>query len=171
MRLAGIAPRMNTIAGDWPDAPLDRNGYDVILFANVCHLEPADQVARMLKRFRAALRPNGILVVVDTIPESHDAAPPSVLLHGLRLSLRSERGELHDLQQYQQCLRAAGLRHVRTTALVEGDANVRAVVARRVRTTSAEPSATPSSSPRRRDRPPRPVRESSRSDKTNRPLR
>ncbi len=134
---AGVARQMKTIAGDWRDAPLDSNGYDVILLANVCHLEPAEQVAAMLKRFHGALRRNGILVVIDTIPETSGAAPPSVLLHSLRLGLRATHGELHDLQQYRKCIRMAGLRDVRTIALVDGDANVRAIVARKRRTTSA----------------------------------
>jgi SAM-dependent methyltransferase len=132
--------RFATIAGNWLDAPLPRAGFDVAVLANVCHLERAANLPRLMRRIKEALRPGGILVIVDAIPDRRDAAAASILLHGLRLALRSASGDIHDLDEYRRSIRAAGLRYERSFALHDGEAaGPRAIVARRTRKRAIHP--------------------------------
>src|SRR5690606_12132176 len=54
--MAGVGNRMTTLAGDWRDVSLPCEAFDLILLANLCHLEPGDAVAELIQRVRPALR-------------------------------------------------------------------------------------------------------------------
>jgi SAM-dependent methyltransferase len=105
---AGLAERLRTIAGDWRDAPLPDGAFDLVVLANLCHLEPGPAVLALLRRAYAALRPGGTVVVVDMIPERDAAADLGTLLEGLHLGLRTPDGGVHDREQYRAWLKEAG---------------------------------------------------------------
>ena len=103
---AGLGARFESLEGDWRTVPLPSEAFDLVLVANLCHLEPGEEVAVLLRRLRPPLRPGGLLVIVDTIPEREEA-PLTILLTGLRLALRTPRGGIHDLESYRRWLKAA----------------------------------------------------------------
>ncbi len=104
---AGLGARFESLEGDWRTVPLPSEAFDLVLVANLCHLEPGEEVAVLLRRLRPPLRPGGLLVIVDTIPEKREEAPLTILLTGLRLALRTPRGGIHDLESYRRWLKAA----------------------------------------------------------------
>lgn len=104
---AGLDGRFRALAGDWRALPLPVEEFDVAVLANVCHLEPPDQVARLLERVRTALRHEATVVVVDTMPtgEGEDAG---ALLQTLHLALRTAAGAVHRAEEYESWLRSSG---------------------------------------------------------------
>lgn len=127
---AGLDGRFHAVAGDWRDAPLPARAFDVALAANVCHVEPPDEVPRLLRRLHDALRPGGMAVVVDTMPEP-GGEDLGALLQSLHLALRTAGGGVHDRTSYTAWLADAGFDAVETIPLDATDGALTALVARR----------------------------------------
>jgi SAM-dependent methyltransferase len=127
---AGLAERLLTIPGDWREAPLPEEAYDVAILANICHLEPGPDVARLLQRVSSTLRPGGALLIVDTIPDRRADADPGPLLQGLQLGLRSRGGGIHDREAYASWLEQAGLDLAGTIPLSTATGTLTALLAR-----------------------------------------
>lgn len=106
----GLANRLRTVAGSWQSIDLPGQSFGLILLCKVCHLESAAGLAALLQRLSRLLRPDGRLVIVDTIPEHLSEASSDVLRYDLSLALRTERGRIHERATYDSALAAAGLR-------------------------------------------------------------
>lgn len=104
---AGTLERLACIVGDMHEAELPAHAFDLILLANVLHLEPGERIVPLLRRLRAALAPDGRLVVVDTMAARQDSASEAELLLSLQLALRTPAGKLHDAEEYAAWLREA----------------------------------------------------------------
>lgn len=128
---AGLGDRVHTLAGDWRDVPLPDDAFDLVLVANLCHLEAASAVSRLIRRVRRVLRPGGLAVLVDTIPDDLEKAPPIVRLQSLRLTLRTRSGELHDLRRFRRWIEEAGLQFETVVALQKDAVGLKALMARR----------------------------------------
>lgn len=128
---AGLGERLSCRAGDWRELSLPPATIDLVLLANLCHLEAGGEVAAMIERLAPLLTAGGLLVVVDTIPEDRSQAPLALLLHGLRLGLRTPRGDLHDLVSYRRWLGQAGLEPAGVLPLEPEVGGLSALVARR----------------------------------------
>jgi cyclopropane fatty-acyl-phospholipid synthase-like methyltransferase len=130
-RAAGLEDRLTGIAGDWRDAPLAEAGFDLAFLANVCHLEPDWEVREMIKRMYTALRPGGVLAIVDTIPNRFATGEPRELFQGLTLGLRTPGGGVHDRSEYTAWMEAAGVVVEDAIVLRATDSRLTALLARR----------------------------------------
>lgn len=130
-RAAGMEERLVSLASDWRDAPLADGSFDLAFLANVCHLEPEWEVREMIRRMYAALRPGGVLAIVDTIPHLFATAEPRELLQGLTLGLRTPGGGVHDRAGYAAWLEAAGFVVDDALVLRATDNRLTAMLARR----------------------------------------
>jgi 2-polyprenyl-3-methyl-5-hydroxy-6-metoxy-1,4-benzoquinol methylase len=103
---AGLADRVVFRAGDATTADLG-DGYDAVLCFNlVHHLAPA-QVADLLRRARAALRPGGTLAVLDVFADRARRAPAHADLLALFVYL-SSGAQVHTSGQFSAWLSEAG---------------------------------------------------------------
>jgi serine/threonine-protein kinase len=127
---AGLLGRLSVLAGDWRDVALPEASFDLALIANVCHLEPPEEVQRLLRRVQRAVSPGGAAVVVDTMPEGGegDLGP---LLQGLHLALRTPGGRVHDRERYAAWLAGAGFAEPEPLELQATGGALTALVARR----------------------------------------
>jgi ubiquinone/menaquinone biosynthesis C-methylase UbiE len=91
--------------------------YDVVLLANVCHLFDEEQNRALLQRLRPALRPGGLLGIIDVLASPDQAAQRSISLYALGLRLRTSRGAVHPLNAYQTWAGDAGFGPVQVEAL------------------------------------------------------
>jgi hypothetical protein len=92
-------------------APWPR-GARVALLANVLHLFPAAEAARLVERAARAVEPGGRVAVKDL-----DAASEAGILFSLNMAVYTEAGEVHATQTLQGFFRHAGLRDVRAQPL------------------------------------------------------
>jgi len=125
---AGKAARLTTIAGGWKSAALPPASFDVVILANVCHLESSEDAAIMVQRFQKVLHPDGILLIIDTFPDQKKRESLHVQLSRLRLGLRTHKGDLHNLSSYRRWIRQAGL-VVREVAPLNASDNISAIIA------------------------------------------
>lgn len=128
---AGMGARFTALAGDWRDVPIVDGTYDLALLANICHLEDEIAVPRLLGRAVAAVRPDGLIVVVDTLPDEGREPSLEVLLQALQLGMRTAGGGVYTLQQYHAWLEDAGCRVVVAWPLQATGGRLTALLARR----------------------------------------
>jgi O-methyltransferase domain len=94
--------------------PLDLLGPDpwprgarIALLANVLHLFPAADAARIVDRAAHAVAPGGVVLVKD-----FDADSPAGVLFSLNMALFTEAGEVHGIEALRSFFSSAGLRDV-----------------------------------------------------------
>ena len=117
---AGLGERFSFRPADMFRTPFDREAYDVVLLANICHLFAAAANTQLLARLAPALRPGGRLVIVDVLPEPVRADhrySALLALYEFGLSMRTTAGRVHPLDDYDRWARAAGLSGVRVERL------------------------------------------------------
>ncbi len=102
----GIEPLVQPVAGDWRALPLRPGSVDVVIMANVCHLEDDDGVARLIEMAARLIRPGGRLLIVDTISSALDQG---TLLQSMHLGIRTRRGRVHPGSSYRSWCDLAGL--------------------------------------------------------------
>jgi SAM-dependent methyltransferase len=99
----GLAERFRALPGDYHHLALPPA--DLVLLANVTHLEPADGLRSLLARIRAVLSPGGRLAIIDVLP---DPGSPTAALYALGLALRTQAAQPHSLQSLVTFLGEAG---------------------------------------------------------------
>lgn len=90
----------------WP------KGARAALLANVLHLFPAAEAARLVERAARSVTPGGTVAVEDL-----DAGSEAGILFSLNMALYTEGGEVHDTETLLAFFRDAGLREVRAQPL------------------------------------------------------
>jgi 2-polyprenyl-3-methyl-5-hydroxy-6-metoxy-1,4-benzoquinol methylase/predicted Ser/Thr protein kinase len=126
---AGTAERLTCLAGDMHTAELPRGAFDLVVLANVLHLEPGERIVPLLARLREALAPGGELAIVDITPERMAEATADQHLLGLHLALRTPAGKLHDAEEYRDWLAQAGFRPTENIVLTKGTDGLRLLLA------------------------------------------
>lgn len=114
---ADLADRFRYLPADMNTCPLPRAAYDTVLLANVCHLFGDARNRALLRRLRPAVRPGGLLAIIDVLAPSGPAAPSSISLYALGLRLRTARGAVHSLAAYQTWASDAGFGPVQAEPL------------------------------------------------------
>lgn len=85
------------------------DGYDVVVLPDVLHTVPPDTVPCWLADLAAALRPGGVLVIVDPLVNAQRTWPAEHLMTQVKLAV-SGGGQIWDVAALRRVLRAAGLR-------------------------------------------------------------
>lgn len=83
-------------------------GYDTVLVTNLFHhFSPDDNVA-LMKRFHAALRPGGQMMVLEMVPNADRVTPPAAASFSLMMLANTPAGDAFTMAEYEQMLNAAG---------------------------------------------------------------
>jgi 2-polyprenyl-3-methyl-5-hydroxy-6-metoxy-1,4-benzoquinol methylase len=128
---SGLADRITPWVGDWREVSLPADRYDVIVLANVCHLQSPEELAEVFARLSPALSARGRIVIIDSIPEQLSTADVGPLRYDLALALRTDRGRVHDRVGYESALAGAGLRIVQTWPLTRASGTLDVLLAGR----------------------------------------
>lgn len=104
-RRAGVESRVRFEPGNYHELELPEEAYDLVILANVCHLETAPGNRRLFARAARWLKPGGRIAVLDVSPE---AQPLAAALNALGLALRTEAAAVPTAAQFQTWLRDSG---------------------------------------------------------------
>lgn len=107
---AGLAERVQCLPVDFHADELPTGLADAILFVRVLHDWNDGEVASLLRRARACLRPPGAVVVVEPMWDARGAKDPGAVLSAMMLALLG--GIRRSVTDYLQLLRDAGFREV-----------------------------------------------------------
>jgi len=113
---AGLAERATAIGGDFEAESLPR-GADVITLIRVLHDHDDDKALALLKAARAALPPNGVLLLAEPMAGTKGAEPIGAAYFGFYL-LAMGSGKARRAEEIEAMLTSAGfgrVRHVSTS--------------------------------------------------------
>jgi ubiquinone/menaquinone biosynthesis C-methylase UbiE len=125
----GMGGRVDVIAGDYHAADVPISRYDRLIIANVLRLETEDDAARLLARWAKALKPRGLLVVVDAISDGSAEGERNRAAYSMHLALRNAVGFPHREPTIREWMARAGLQPDKRIDL-GGSAALAAIVAR-----------------------------------------
>jgi SAM-dependent methyltransferase len=116
----GLGERVETLPGDYHEAPLPAARFARIVLGNVLHLETHDRAASLVRRLRPALRPGGEFVVVDAVRDAADEHALMVAVYRMHLTMRVEGGAVYERADFEGWMREVGLSELAWHALPPG---------------------------------------------------
>jgi (2Fe-2S) ferredoxin/ubiquinone/menaquinone biosynthesis C-methylase UbiE len=108
IRVAGLADRIRTRAGDMLTVPLESGAYDLVLLSAICHMFSPEENGRLLKRAYDALAPKGRLVISDFVLDPDKTAPRFGALFALNMLVGTQSGSSYSEPEYAAWLKEAG---------------------------------------------------------------
>jgi 2-polyprenyl-3-methyl-5-hydroxy-6-metoxy-1,4-benzoquinol methylase len=105
----GLQDRFATIPGNYHEAELGNDAFDLAIVANVTHIETPQGNVDLFRKIHAALKPGGEIVIVDVMPLQAEGTI-SAALYALGLGLRTEAGQVHSADALQRYLGDAGFK-------------------------------------------------------------
>jgi 2-polyprenyl-3-methyl-5-hydroxy-6-metoxy-1,4-benzoquinol methylase len=102
----GIAGRFGTIPGSAFEVDLG-TGYDVALIPNFLHHFDFATNATLLKRVRTALKPGGLVAVIEFVPNEDRVSPPDGALFAMRMLGTTPSGDAYTFAEIARMLREA----------------------------------------------------------------
>ena len=106
-RAAGVTDRFRMLTGSAFDVPFG-DGYDLVLLPNFLHHFDAATCERLLAKARAALKPDGRIVIVEFVPDDDRSGPADAVRFGLVMLAGTPGGDAYTFAEYQSMLRNAG---------------------------------------------------------------
>jgi SAM-dependent methyltransferase len=103
----GVTGRFGTISGSAFEVALG-TGYDIVLLPNFLHHFDFDANVTLLKRVRAALKPGGLVAVIEFVPNEDRVSPPDGALFAMRMLGTTPSGDAYTLVEIDRMLRDAG---------------------------------------------------------------
>jgi ubiquinone/menaquinone biosynthesis C-methylase UbiE len=105
----GLADRIETLSGDVHTVPIPSRTFDLVLIANVLRIEEPAQAKHIIERAAEALKPNGLLVVIDAFGDGSPASEKALAIYALHLAMRTARGRVYSAREVQTWLSTVGL--------------------------------------------------------------
>ena len=111
---AGVSERYITIAGDafavdfhgvWKDY------FDVVLLPNFLHHFDRETCVAFLKKMHAVLRPEGLVAMLEFIPNEDRISPSTSARFSLIMLATTPSGSAYTWKEYQEMYREAGFSH------------------------------------------------------------
>lgn len=103
-----LSDRAHFLPGNLLDADYGEACFDVILLGQICHTQDPADLVDLFKRLARALRPDGWLVLADSVLNDRRDAPRDYLYFGIKMFV-STSGEVLSLAEYTSLLEGAGL--------------------------------------------------------------
>jgi ubiquinone/menaquinone biosynthesis C-methylase UbiE len=103
----GLGQRLTTIAGNYHEVEFPKSAFDLVILANVTHLESSDGNGQLLAKARQALKPGGRVIIVDVFP-GQPQGDLNRTLYTLGLALRTQQGHVHSPEELTRLLLDAG---------------------------------------------------------------
>ncbi|MEZ6069926.1 MAG: class I SAM-dependent methyltransferase [Pirellulales bacterium] len=99
----GVAGQLDVLNGDFHLVDFPAGAFDLVIVANVVHLQTADRNRALFRRLRPAMKAGGEMMVVDALADAGDDRISTALYH-LGLSLRTEHGRVYSSRDIREML-------------------------------------------------------------------
>jgi ubiquinone/menaquinone biosynthesis C-methylase UbiE len=113
-RERGLDGKIRFIDGEHQTATIEPNHYDLVLASNFCRFESPTGNQKLFAKAYAALRPGGVFVVNDFVPNEERTEPTFALRFSVYTLTHTPEGECWTLSQYSNWLKAAGFATIET---------------------------------------------------------
>lgn len=108
----GLDGKIRFIDGEHHTAPIETNYYDLVLASNFCRFESPRGNQELFAKAYSALKPGGIFVVNDFVPNEERTEPTFALRFSVYTLTHTPEGECWTLSQYSDWLQKAGFKSV-----------------------------------------------------------
>ncbi len=106
-REAGVGARFHRLPGSAFDVEFG-GGYDIVLITNFLHhYDPATNET-LLRKVRAALAPNGLVVTLDFVPNEDRISPARAASFSMMMLGMTPAGDAYTFSEYERMFRNAG---------------------------------------------------------------
>lgn len=111
-RERGLEGKIRYIDGEHHTAVIETSHYDLVIASNFCRFESPVGNRQLFAKAFGALRPGGIFVVNDFVPNEERTEPTFALRFSVYTLTHTPEGECWTLSQYSQWLEDAGFRSI-----------------------------------------------------------
>jgi len=108
VRDAGLDKRVACRPGDYHCDCYEPEAYDAVTIFGALHQESPEQIVDILKRAHAALRPGGVLYVLDLMTDATHARPAFSALFAVNMALTTQNGWVFSDEELKGWMRNAG---------------------------------------------------------------
>ena len=108
----GLDGKIRFIDGEHHTAPIETNYYDLVLASNFCRFESPRGNQELFAKAYSALKPGGIFVVNDFVPNEERTEPTFALRFSVYTLTHTPEGECWTLSQYSEWLQKAGFKSI-----------------------------------------------------------
>jgi ubiquinone/menaquinone biosynthesis C-methylase UbiE len=110
----GLEGKIRFIDGEHHTAPIETNHYDLVLASNFCRFESPKGNQELFAKAHSALKPDGVFVVNDFVPNEERTEPTFALRFSVYTLTHTPEGECWALSQYSEWLKKAGFNQIET---------------------------------------------------------
>lgn len=103
----GVADRWNAIEGSAFETPLTKQ-YDAIYVTNFFHHFDPPTCVKLMKQWRAALAPGGVMLTLEFIPNADRVTPPTSAAFSMTMLLNTPSGDAYTFAEFEAMLSEAG---------------------------------------------------------------
>jgi ubiquinone/menaquinone biosynthesis C-methylase UbiE len=111
---SSVATRVTCRAGDYHTDRYESAAYDAVTIFGALHQESPEQIKDILGRAYTALKPGGILYVLDMMTDATHTAPAFSALFALNMALTTENGWVFSDDELKGWMKEAGFRDLET---------------------------------------------------------
>ena len=108
----GLDGKIRFIDGEHHTAPIETNYYDLVLASNFCRFESPRGNQELFAKAYSALKPGGIFVVNDFVPNEERTEPTFALRFSVYTLTHTPEGECWTLSQYSDWLQKSGFKSI-----------------------------------------------------------
>ena len=104
----GVGDQYDYVEANLRETDFGRNTYDLIILGHIIHSEGEKWGKKLVEKSYDALRPGGMLLIAEMVPEdprSHRWIP---LIFGLNMLMMTSEGAVFTMREYRQWLKEAG---------------------------------------------------------------
>lgn len=112
----GLEGKIRFIDGEHRTASIETGYYDLVIASNFCRFESPKGNQELFARAHSALKPGGLFVVNDFVPNEERTEPTFALRFSVYTLTHTPEGECWTLSQYSDWLKKAGFGSIQTYA-------------------------------------------------------
>jgi 3-hydroxy-5-methyl-1-naphthoate 3-O-methyltransferase len=113
----GVGDRYDYLEGDLRQLDFGQKEYDVVILGHIIHSEGEKWGKVLINKSYKALKPGGMLVIAEMIPNDARTGPMFPVLFGLNMILHTAEGDVFTMAQYKQWLKHAGFSSIKTAEI------------------------------------------------------
>lgn len=111
--------RYTFVEGDFWDVPWGQD-YDLVILGHICHSLSPDENIALFKKASQSLNDQGILAVIDFIPDDDRVDRIFPLMFSINMLIQTEKGDAYTFSEFHKMLSNAGFEEATIFQLDEG---------------------------------------------------
>lgn len=110
----GLTDQYEYKEGNLRELDFGRGAYDLVILGHIIHSEGEKWGKKLIAKSYRALKPGGLLLIAEMVPNDTRSGPKMPLLFGLNMLIHTTEGNVFTLKQYREWLKATGFSKVST---------------------------------------------------------